>query len=73
MVDFEDFFIVFHEVLFRNDDWIFDPNLDPIINTLPSEYFLACFGIFVGTFTTNNVALAKQSGLKHCNSRKIAV
>ncbi len=57
VVDFEDFFIFFHEVLFRNDDWIFDPNLDPIINALPSEYFLACFGIFVGTFTLSILSI----------------
>lgn len=56
-VDFEDFFIFFHEVLFRNDDWIFDPNLDPIINALPSEYFLACFCIFVVIFALSLLSI----------------
>ena len=42
-VNFNGFFIAFHEVLFRNNDWIFDPDLDPIINALPDTFFLHCF------------------------------
>ncbi|PWF99617.1 TIGR01906 family membrane protein [Levilactobacillus bambusae] len=46
LVSFNDFFIAFHEVLFRNTDWIFDPALDPIINALPDTFFLHCFILF---------------------------
>lgn len=42
-VDFNDFFIAFHRVLFRNNDWLFDPSLDPIITALPDTFFLHCF------------------------------
>lgn len=42
-ISFNQFFIVFHELLFRNDDWMFDPQKDPIINALPEEFFLQCF------------------------------
>ena len=42
-VDFNDFFIDFHKILFRNNDWLFDPNLDPIITALPDTFFLHCF------------------------------
>lgn len=48
--DFEDFFVTFHEILFRNSDWIFDPDTDPIILALPSEFFMACFGMFIILF-----------------------
>lgn len=43
---FDRFFIVFHEVLFRNADWVFNPATDPIINVLPETFFLACFILF---------------------------
>lgn len=38
-MDFDQFFVMFHEVLFRNSDWMFDPVADPIINVLPEEFF----------------------------------
>ncbi|MFC6275850.1 TIGR01906 family membrane protein [Levilactobacillus tangyuanensis] len=42
-VNFDQFFITFHKVLFRNNDWLFDPRLDPIITVLPDTFFLHCF------------------------------
>ncbi|WP_318765887.1 TIGR01906 family membrane protein [Lactiplantibacillus carotarum] len=42
-VNFDQFFIFFHEVLFRNSDWLFDPLLDRIILVLPDTFFLQCF------------------------------
>ena len=38
--NFDKSFTIFHEILFDNDYWIFDPNLDPVINILPKEFFL---------------------------------
>ena len=43
---FDQFFIAFHGVFFNNDDWLFDPMTDPIINVLPEEYFMHCFILF---------------------------
>lgn len=43
LINFQDFFTVFHQLLFRNQDWLFDPALDPIINVLPATFFLHCF------------------------------
>lgn len=43
MVTFNRIFILFHEVLFRNRDWIFNPQTDPIIKALPENFFEACF------------------------------
>lgn len=39
-LDFSKAFIVFHEIFFKNNYWIFDENLDPIIKVLPEEVFM---------------------------------
>lgn len=39
LIDFNKSFIIFHKLLFNNDYWIFDPNLDPVIKMLPEEFF----------------------------------
>ncbi|MFD1393189.1 TIGR01906 family membrane protein [Lacticaseibacillus jixianensis] len=44
-VNFDEVFITFHHVLFRNADWLFDPAVDPIINVLPEGFFAACFAL----------------------------
>lgn len=49
-VNFNGFFVAFHEVLFRNNDWLFDPTLDPIITALPDTFFLQCFILAFGLF-----------------------
>lgn len=45
-LNFEKSFVIFHKIFFRNDYWIFDPKLDPVINILPAEFFLHC-GIMI--------------------------
>lgn len=40
---FDRFFVTFHELFFQNDDWLFNPLTDPIINVLPEEFFMHCF------------------------------
>jgi len=39
LMNFEKSFVVFHELLFSNDYWIFDPALDPVITMLPEQFF----------------------------------
>ncbi|WP_057742747.1 TIGR01906 family membrane protein [Liquorilactobacillus capillatus] len=46
VLQFNTFFVAFHRLLFRNNNWLFDPKLDPIINALPDTFFMACFGAF---------------------------
>ena len=41
-INFDQAFVLFHKIFFRNDYWLFDPMTDPIINLLPSEFFLHC-------------------------------
>lgn len=42
-LDFDQFFVTFHQIFFRNQDWLFDPAQDPIILVLPEEFFMHCF------------------------------
>ncbi|KAF1305843.1 TIGR01906 family membrane protein [Candidatus Enterococcus willemsii] len=43
---FDTFFVKFHELFFTNDDWLFNPATDPIINVLPEQFFMHCFILF---------------------------
>ncbi len=45
--DWDGFFTLFHKVLFRNDLWIFDPQVDPVIRILPDIYFFHCALLFL--------------------------
>jgi integral membrane protein (TIGR01906 family) len=38
----DQFFVLFHHLLFNNDFWIFDAQTDPVIQLLPDSYFLQC-------------------------------
>ena len=44
---FDRFFVAFHEVLFRDNSWLFDPATDPIISVLPEQFFMHSFLIFL--------------------------
>lgn len=46
LVAFDQFFVMFHQLFFNNNDWIFNPSEDPIILALPETYFLHCFLLF---------------------------
>ena len=37
LIGFDRFFVAFHEVLFRDNSWLFDPATDPIISVLPDR------------------------------------
>lgn len=36
------FFVKFHQIFFRNNYWIFDPATDPVIDILPDAFFMHC-------------------------------
>ncbi len=42
IISFDTLFLVFHKLMFNNDDWLFDPDTDPIIDMLPESYFAQC-------------------------------
>ncbi len=39
-VNFSQAFVVFHHIFFNNDQWLFDPNTDLMINMLPEGLFM---------------------------------
>lgn len=39
LMNFDEFFVMFHQLLFTNNDWLFNPMTDPIINVLPEYFF----------------------------------
>lgn len=41
-INWDRVFVLFHEIVFNNDYWLFDPNTDPIINLLPDAFFMHC-------------------------------
>lgn len=48
ITDFNRAFVIFHQIAFNNELWIFDPRTDPIINYLPESLFMAnAFAILV--------------------------
>ncbi len=46
-IDWENAFVLFHEIAFSNDYWIFNPVTDPVILILPSEFFMYCATMIV--------------------------
>ncbi|MBK5075246.1 TIGR01906 family membrane protein [Lactococcus lactis] len=47
LIGFDRFFVAFHEVLFRDNSWLFDPATDSIISVLPEQFFMHSFLIFL--------------------------
>lgn len=43
VVAFDKVFLLFHELLFRNDLWLFNPVTDPVITVLPEGLFMLLF------------------------------
>lgn len=46
-IDFSRAFYIFHKIFFRNNYWMFDPEIDPIINALPEEFFMIEFMLII--------------------------
>lgn len=56
-VNFNQTFVIFHKIFFRNDDWLFDPVTDPIINILPEKFFLQCAIVIIVTVLLGSLIL----------------
>ena len=41
-INWEAAFVTFHHIFFNNDYWLFYPDKDPVILTLPDEFFFHC-------------------------------
>ncbi len=46
-LDFDRAFVIFHQIFFNNNYWIFDATTDPIINALPETFFMHCFMMII--------------------------
>ena len=47
VVAWDRLFVLFHQIVFNNNYWIFDPAKDPVITILPDGYFLHCLVMIV--------------------------
>lgn len=56
-IDFNRVFVLFHEIVFNNDDWLFSPYEDPIILFLPERFFLQCALIIIATVLAGCILL----------------
>ncbi|MDD7401554.1 MAG: TIGR01906 family membrane protein [Eubacteriales bacterium] len=66
LVDFNRAFTLFHQVIFRNSYWIFDPAQDPIIEYLPQAFFQSmAFIILLVLLTLCLLSLALYAKAKH--------
>lgn len=68
-IDFSWAFTIFHKIFFRNDYWIFDPRVDPIIIALPEELFMICGGailslLFIMIITVKLKYYSNRSSVK---------
>lgn len=57
MINFDKTFVLFHQLFFNNDYWIFDPTTDPIITVLPEEFFLHCAILIVVIVVLGSITL----------------
>ncbi|MCD8028270.1 MAG: TIGR01906 family membrane protein [Erysipelotrichaceae bacterium] len=46
-LDFDRAFVIFHQIFFNNNYWIFDATTDPIIEALPETFFMHCFMMII--------------------------
>lgn len=52
IVAFDKLFVLFHQVVFRNEYWIFSTATDPVIKILPEEFFMHGFFVIVAIVLT---------------------
>ena len=73
LLNFDRAFTMFHKIFFRNDYWLFDPDLDPIINILPQEFFMHSFIfiiILIELFVLILLVISKKINAKPLNKYK---
>lgn len=69
-INWDKAFLLFHELMFDNDFWLFSPSEDPIIKALPDEFFFHCAAlililVLIFSFICNAVyRLAKKRSSK---------
>jgi len=62
-VGWDRFFVLFHELFFDNDFWVFDAATDPVILILPDAFFLNCLIRIVAAIVVSATLLLIGSAL----------
>lgn len=62
-VNWERAFVLFHEIAFANDYWLFDPVTDPIILLLPDAFFMHC-AVMILVLTAAGAAACFVAGIR---------
>ena len=57
IIDFSKAFTIFHKIFFKNDYWIFDEKIDPIINALPEDLFMIYGAIILGIIIISAITI----------------
>jgi len=57
IVDFYGFWTQFHQLFFRNDLWLLDPNTDNLILMVPEPFFFALVFRIVGGFSLSLILI----------------
>ena len=57
LVGWDKFFVLFHQLFFNNEFWVFDYTTDPVILILPDEWFLNCLIRIVSGIVISSVCL----------------
>ena len=69
----ENAFILFHEIMFSNDYWIFDERTYPVIQILPDEFFLHCALMIIALILAASLCMGliylRQTHQKNNSSR----
>ncbi|WP_010630358.1 TIGR01906 family membrane protein [Sporolactobacillus vineae] len=72
LLDFNDSFILFHKIFFRNNYWIFDAATDPVITILPETFFMHAFLLALGLIIIGMIILIVSFKKLSGQSRKTA-
>ena len=70
LINFDKTFVIFHEIMFDNEYWIFDPLKDPVINILPQEFFyhaglMIVVLVILSSILLNFIYKALKSNIKY--------
>lgn len=72
IIDFSKAFIIFHKIFFRNNYWVFDEKMDPIINALPEDLFMIYGAVILGIVIIVSIVI-KITKKKYISKENISI
>ena len=64
-INWDKAFVMFHEIAFDNDYWLFDAAYDPVIRMLPDTFFLHCACMILGGIVLGSLVCGLIYGRLH--------